>query len=189
MVTCTSHSCDCVNVLTSVSWNQTCKLFCCRTQQTTWAQKIRKFRRKGYWTWIFRVELNFVSVFKIISGVAVLLDLAVALFCLWGGIYGSLFPQVPVQKSYRWGESSMPLPQWLFIPNKTPMILMVPLMEECRLTWVRRELKRSLDPKSCSQQDCLQSQIGLFMALGVSCQLFSTVVWGLRREMKWLELC
>lgn len=32
-----------------------------------------------------------MSVFKILLRVAVLLDLVLALFCLWGGIYGSLF--------------------------------------------------------------------------------------------------
>lgn len=163
--------CWCLNLCLGI---KLLNFFCCGTQQTTWAQKIQKFRREGYWTWIFRVELIFVSVFKILSRVAVLLDLVVVLFCLWGGIYGSLFHRYLLEKSYRWSEGSMPLPQKLFIPNKTSMVLILPLMEECRLTWVRRELKRSLDPK----QDCLQSQTGFFMALGVSvgCQ---TCVCGL----------
>lgn len=79
----------------------------------------------------------------------------------------------------------MSLPQMLFIPNKSPMILMLPLMEECRLAWLRRERKRSLGPKSCCQQDRLQSHIGFLMALGVSCWSSSTCgLWAAGGEAK-----
>lgn len=93
------------------------------------------------------------------------------------------FSQVPVEKSYRWGESSTSLLQWLFIPNNPPMILMLPLMEEPGSEGSSR------GPKSCSQQDHLQSQIGFFMALGVSCQLCSTCgLWAAGGEGKWGSL-
>lgn len=82
----------------------------------------------------------------------------------------------------------MSLPQRLFIPNKTPMILVLPLMEECRLTWVRRELKRSkiLLPVVLSAKSeqvlhgfrCLM--LVVFHLWFVGCRR--------RREMKWFEL-
>lgn len=79
----------------------------------------------------------------------------------------------------------MSLPQMLFIPNKTPTILMLPLMEECRLTWLRMETNRSLGPKSCCQQDHLQSHVGFLMALGVSCWSSSTCgLWAAGGEGK-----
>lgn len=41
-------------------------------------------------------------------------------------------------------------------------------MEDHRITYIRKVLRRSLGPKSCSQQDWLQSQTWFLMALDVS---------------------